>query len=92
MLREAIGLPPDAPIPDPAGPLPPEQQPDEPYRFDPTRHMDLGVAEPAPPLPPPAPPGPPPPAGAQTFIVPPAPPPQTHDHGAFGDGSVPFAH
>lgn len=92
MLREALGLPDGAPIPEPGGKLQGEEINGEPYRFDPTRHMDLQSAEPPPPLPEPAAPGPPPPPGSQEFFAPPIPTPQDKRHGAFGDATVPFAH
>jgi hypothetical protein len=83
--------------PDPAhqlseavGPELPTENP-EPYVFDPTDHMDLQTAEPAPPLPPPAPPGGPPPDGAQTAPPNPVPPPG-RPLGAYGDQSIPFQH
>jgi hypothetical protein len=91
-LRESLGIPAGEPIPEPAGELPPSEQPEAPYRFDPTQHMDLGAAEQPAPLPPPAPPGPEPDPGAQTSPVPEVPPPATRNPGAFGDQSVPFAH
>jgi hypothetical protein len=91
-LRESLGLPPEAPIPEPAGQLPPDQAADEPYRFDPTPHLDLSSAEPAPALPEPKAPGPLPPSGAQHFFAPPLPEGQEKNHGAYGDASVPFAH
>ncbi len=92
MVRESLGLPPDVAIPEPEGQLPPEEASEEPYRFDPTRHMDLSMAEAAPPLPDPAAPGPDPASGAQQFFAPPLPEPQGKRHGAYGDASVPFAH
>lgn len=92
MLREALGLPDDMPLPEPGGQLPPEEANEEPYRFDPTRHMDLTAADPPPPLPEPTAAAPPPPPGAQEFFAPPIPPPQSKNHGAFGDATVPFAH
>lgn len=92
MVRESLGIPPGEPIPEPGGQLPAEEANDEPYRFDPTRHMDLSMAAPAPALPPPAPEGAPPPPGAQQFFAPPLPPSQDKRHGAYGDESVPFAH
>lgn len=90
-LRESLGIPPGEPIPEPAGQLPPDEQSDEPYRFDPTRHMDLGKAEPAPPLPAPAAPGPAPLESAQTSHVPEL-PPAGKPIGSYGDATVPFAH
>lgn len=90
-LRDSLGVAPGEPTPEPAGPLPPDERPGEPARFDPTKHMDLSTAEPAPPLPPPAPPGPPPAPNAQTSPVPEIPPP-ARPLGAFGDQSTPFAH
>ncbi|HEX3561828.1 MAG TPA: hypothetical protein VHU24_03230 [Solirubrobacterales bacterium] len=92
MLRESLGLPPDVPIPVPQGALPPEEHPEEPYRFDPTRHMDLSMAEAPPPLPPPKEPGPEPAPGAAIYGGPALQPTQDKQHGAFGDASVPFAH
>jgi len=92
MLRQSLGIPDGAPLPEPQGPLPPAEQPSEPYRFDPTPHMDLQTADPAPELPPPAPPGPDPDPGAQTSPVPRIPPPKKKGLGAYGDQSVPFAH
>ncbi len=89
MLRESLGIPEGEPIPEPAGPLPPEQRPEEPYRFDPTPHMDLTVAEAAPPLPEPAPPGPTPAPNGQTSPVPQIPPP-ARGLGSYGDKSIPF--
>lgn len=91
-LRESLGIPAGEPIPEPAGELPPDERPEQPYRFDPSAHMDLNMAEPAPPLPPPAAAGPPPGPGAETFHAPPIPPSQQRQHGAFGSESVPFAH
>jgi hypothetical protein len=91
-VREALGIPESEPIPEPAGQLDPTEAAEAPYRFDPTAHMDLDKAEPAPALPPPAAPGPDPTPGAETFAPPPLPPPQTRQHGAFGNESVPFAH
>ncbi len=92
MVRESLGLPPDAEIPQPGGELPPEEHSEEPYRFDPTRHMDLSMAEAAPALPPPAPPGPEPAPGAAVYAGPALVPTQDKQHGAFGDASIPFAH
>jgi hypothetical protein len=89
MLRESLGIPPDQPIPEPQGPLPAEDRPEQPYRFDPTPHMDLSTAEAPAPLPPPAPPGPPP--AEQSRLPAPVPPPGK-PLGAFGDASQPFAH
>lgn len=92
MVRESLGLPPEVPIPEPRGVLPPDERSDEPYRFDPTRHMDLSMAEAPPELPPPAPAGPEPAPGAATYAGPALVPTQDKQHGAFGDASVPFAH
>lgn len=92
MLREALGLPPDAPLPEPGGELSPAEQPDEPYRFDPTRHMDLSMAEAPPPLPEPKAAVLEPPSHLPEFFAPEIPPPQSKRHGAFGDATVPFAH
>jgi len=92
MVRESLGLPPEVPIPTPEGQLPPEERSEEPYRFDPTRHMDLSMAEAAPALPPPAPPGPEPAPGAAVYAGPALVPTQDKQHGAFGDASIPFAH
>lgn len=92
MIRESLGLPPDVAIPEPAGLLPAEEASEEPYRFDPTRHMDLSMADAAPPLPPPAAEGPPPAPGAAVYAGPALQPTQDKQHGAFGDASVPFAH
>jgi hypothetical protein len=80
------------PIPVPQGQLPPEERSEEPYRFDPARHMDLSMAEAAPALPPPAPVGPEPAPGAAVYAGPALVPTQDKQHGAFGDASVPFAH
>jgi hypothetical protein len=91
MLRESLGLAPGEPIPLPAGELPPAEQPEPPRNFDPTPHMDLGMAEAAPALPPPAPPGPEPAPGAQTAPVPQIPPPANPVHGGIDLGQ-PFAH
>jgi hypothetical protein len=91
-LRESLGIPDGQPLPEPAGELTAAEASEEPYRFDPTRHMDLSAAEPAPPLPPPAPPGPPPEPGAQLGPQNTPPPPSTRDPGAYGDQTVPFAH
>jgi hypothetical protein len=92
MLRESLGIPAGEPLPEPAGALPVAEQPEQPYRFDPTTHMDLSRAEPAPPLPPPAPPGPEPDPGAQLGPQNVVPPPQARHPGAVGDASTPFAH
>lgn len=93
MLRESLGIPPGAPIPEPQGPLPPEERGSQPYRFDPRPHMDLNRAEAAPQLPPPAPPGPAPLPGGQTFAGPSeAEVPRRPPLGSYGDQSVPFAH
>lgn len=89
MLRESIGIPPGSSIPEPAGPLPPEERSGEPYRFDPTPHMDLQTAEPAPPIPPPAPPGPEP---TESPRLPAPVPPPGKPLGTYGDQTVPFAH
>jgi hypothetical protein len=74
-LREAVG----------------DQLDGEPYRFDPSDHMDLATAEPPAPIPPPAAPGPPVSPGAQTAPPNPVPLP-SRPLGTFGDQSVPFAH
>jgi hypothetical protein len=92
MVRESLGIPPGESIPEPGGQLPAEEANEEPYRFDPARHMDLSMAAPAPLLPPPAPEGAPPPVGAQEFFAPPLPVGQDKRHGAYGDESIPFAH
>lgn len=92
MLRESLGLREDEPIPEPKGPLEPHERGAEPPRFDPTKHMDLSTAEPAPPLPPPADPGPPPDPSAQTAPVPQIPPPPSRALGSHIDLSDPFAH
>jgi hypothetical protein len=92
MVRESLGLPPEAPLPVPGGPLPPEEASEQPYVFDPSRHMDLSMAEAPPPLPPPAASGPEPAPGAAVYAGPALQPTQDKQHGAFGDASVPFAH
>jgi hypothetical protein len=92
MLRESLGIPPTAPIPQPQGPLPPSERPEEPFRFDPTPHMDLSTADAPAEIPPPAPPGPEPAPGAETSPVPRIPPPVKKGLGSFGDRSHPFPH
>jgi hypothetical protein len=93
MLRESLGIPDADPIPEPAGELPADEQPEAPYRFDPTPHLDLTKAEAAPALPEPAPPGPPPAPGAQTSPVPEIPPINTTRHpGTHAPDAEPFAH
>lgn len=92
-IRESLGIVADAPIPELAGPLPDSEQPsEEPYRFDPTAHMDLSMAEAAPALPDPVAPGPDPLPGASTYAGPALVPTQDKIHGAVGDAAVPFAH
>lgn len=78
MLRDSLGIPDGEPVPIPAGELPTAERPAEPYRFDPSPHLDLSKAEVAPPLPPPVPIGPQPSADAQTFIVPSFPVPRAN--------------
>jgi hypothetical protein len=90
-LRESLGIPATSPLPTPQGPLPPDERPAEPLRFDPTPHMDLSRAEPPVPLPAPAPPGPPPDPAAQTAPSAPVPEPG-RPLGSYGDKTVPFAH
>jgi hypothetical protein len=89
MVREATGLQPGEKIPEPAGPLPPSEQPAEPARFDPTRHMDLTTAGAPPPVPEPAAPGPPP-SEAPQFSAPV--PPPGRPLGKLDPTAEPFAH
>lgn len=91
MLRDSLGVGPEDDLPEPAGPLPEGEQAEQPYRFDPTPHLDLSTAEAPPELPQPAQPGPEPAPNAQTAPVPHIPPP-AKPLGAFGDASVPFRH
>lgn len=92
-IRESLGIPPDQPIPHPIGTLSPEEQAEEPYRFDPTPHLDLTKADPPLPLPPPQTTQ----HGALDLSkaeAPPAIPERVKGdrHGGYGDRSIPFAH
>ncbi len=90
MLRESLGIPADQPIPAPAGPLPPAEQPDPPESFDPTPHMDLSLTTGPDPVPTAAPPGPEP---SEAGVPAPPLPPPARPLGSYGDRTeTPFAH